>query len=79
MEGKFKVKEIAKRTSEGGITPVLMGVDCDICDGLYQKKRYITHVVELETIRAGEKVKIDVCKTCLCEALAELDKRILED
>ena len=76
---EFKVKQVTKRTPEGNITPVLMGVDCDICNGIYEKKIYITHVVELTIERAGQKVQIDICKTCLCKALEAIDKKILED
>lgn len=73
----FSVIQIAKRTPDGGITPIALGLDCNICNGIYKEKKYITHIVRLRNNRLNE--EINICKTCLCEALKEIDKRIMED
>ena len=72
----FKAKQIAKRNSEGGITRIDLEEDCNICEGI-SKGKYITHVIEIRASKLH--YPTNICKTCLCEALAELNKRILED
>jgi len=76
--GTMKAKQIAKRNTEGGFIPIIPSGDCDICEG-QSKGKGITHVVEFRIGFNGWVKTINVCKSCLNDAMNTINKGILED